>query len=321
MSFEDSRIFPFNVTNASHFINGTFFSSVVFDIPKFVVNLKDASAVYVSIENATFPSSWYVMDESNNTMNFTLSLSGGPPVNYSFTFAEIGTYDAYSLAQLFNVYLTNASINAFTFTYSLTNNQIGVTWTGYTTPQNNTIIFLPSSIYYLVGLNPTSSTILTDIVETSYFPNEVNLSGVVNYLVQCDQIPVQGYSLQTSGSVLGSIPQTAGTWGLTVWQNFNRTQFSISAGKRIEQLTINIRDQNGNLINFRNSPWNMTFRVTYIRTSIPALPTIHEKVDETNIVGKRLRSDKEKLPPDTWEEWLQTQKQKINHLSVSQQQP
>lgn len=289
MSFEDTRIFSFDVTNASSLVNGTAFSSAIFDIPKFIVNLKDATACYVSIENATFPSSWYVMDETNNSMSFSLSLAGGPPTFYSFTFVEIGTYDAYSLAQLFNTYLTNASVSSFTFTYSLVNNRIGITWTAYTIPQNNTVVIFPSTIYYLVGLDPLTSTTITDIVATSYFPNEVNLSGVVNYLVQCDQVPVQCYSLQTSGTVLGSIPQTAGTWGLTVWQNINRTQFSVSHGRRVEQLTINVRDQNGNLINFRNSPWNMTFRVTYIRNSIPNLPTIHEKVDETNTVRKRIR--------------------------------
>lgn len=270
MALDDSRIFSFNVTNASAYYNGENYSQVQFQIPRFISRHSDNVAIYVSIENATIPSSWYVIDESNNNLMFSISFSSAPTEDYLIE-VEPGSYDAFTLATKVNELLPSNLTGIASFLYSVTQNKFGLSWTNNGT---GTITALTvnnnSTIAYNMGFEGQTVVFTRSPLTTEYFPRQCNLTGVNVYLIQCDELPVQNYSLQISSNVLGSIQNVAGTFGLTTWQNASSLRFVVPVHREINQLTMRIYDERGSLINFRASPWTLTLKVTYQRNS--ALP-------------------------------------------------
>lgn len=285
--YDDSRLFSLDVTDAYNIGNDKSYSFASFQVPTFVKKQADTAAVYVSIVNASIPSSWYVLNASNNILDFSVSDSGGPPIDYQILVRELGTYNANQLVSLLNTYLNTLGLDdLFTFIYDIINNRIGITWTNYSGPAGSTIAFATTTtMSYLVGLVLTQNTpndlFITDVTPTYEFTNQCNLTGVNLYLIQCDQLAVQNYSLQLGGNMIGSIQNAAGLWQLTLWQNYNNLRFRIP-NKAVDELTIKIYDERGVLINFNGQPWSMTLRVTYEKTT--QLPThdLTQYVDQHN---------------------------------------
>lgn len=282
-TYEDSRLFSLNASNAAITYNSTFNSNVLFQIPGFVKRQHGCLAVFISIENASIPSSWYVFNTTNNILAFSLSDGINPPVPYTITVPP-GTYDAYSLQTLMNTELTTLGITAFTFFYNLQNNKFAILWpttgNGYSVITNTSATTMSA----LIGLVFPVDAIITDATQERDFTNQVNLSGITTYFIQCAEIPVQNLSLQTSGAIMGTIENAAGLWGITLWSNQAQIKFMVSAATHIDQLTVRFYDQNGDLINFNSQNWNLTFKVTYLRTNVPSTKHIFDVVNENNMV-------------------------------------
>lgn len=294
MMYEDSRLYSFNVKNAAIQYNGTFNSNVLFQIAGFVKRQTDVTAIYVSMESASIPSSWYIFNLTNNTLAFSLSLAGGPFTPYSLTMPP-GTYDAYTIQTLLNNQLIALSITAFTFIYNLQNNKFGILWAN-STPASNVVSINSTltTMQDLIGLVlPGPDSIIYDLLQERDFTDQVNLSGVTTYFIQCAEIPVQNQSLQTNGAIMGSIQNAAGLWGLTLWDNTSQLKFMVPANIHIDQLTVRIYDQEGNLIDFNNQEWNMTMKVSYLRTTLPKVQHIIDAVDDYNTYKKQKPN-----PPD-----------------------
>lgn len=284
---EDARLYTLNVTNANFFLNDSAYSNVTFNIPKFIQKLDQTIATYVSIENITLPSSWYVLDETNNVLDFSIATNFGEAVFYDFTFDELGTYDAYSMVNLLNKYNTDFNITEFSWTYSIYNNRIGLIWNVVLGQQYEVVFYADNStIKYLLGFK-NDVDFLSQPETTSYLPNQVNFTGVNTYLVVCDQLPVQNWSVQLQSNVLGSIQNAAGVWGLTLWQNQSNLRYSIPLNHCVDFINIRIYSETGKLINFRDSPWDLTLKVTYVRLKSTISPEMIGWLDQQHQVNQK----------------------------------
>lgn len=302
--YEDTESYSFNVTNAIGLLDKTY-SIANFNTPNFVRRQRDVVAVYLGIQNITIPSSWYVVNETNSSIGFTLIVSAGAPTDYQITLlpVEYGSYNSISFCIVLNKYLVAFGIDTiFTFQYDINNNRIGIIWTNYAGPTGSSIQFneTDTTMQYLIGLVFATDYLITDVTAINEFSDQCNFTGVNLYLVQCDQIPTKNYSLQIGGPIIASVQNSASVWGITQWQNLDNTRYQLPSNKSIEQLTIRMYDESGTLINFRGQPWNITFKITYVKTDAKEAYDLHDYVDKLNThpvnhaqQQKRLRSQME----------------------------
>lgn len=275
-NFDDSRIFSLNVTNATLFLNGENYSEVQFQIPGFIVRHSSNYATYVSIENATLPSSWYVIDSINNTLHIEITESYTTTTAYTITIPP-GTYDAYSLLTVINEALPAILTGLATISFSEAQNKFGVSWTSSLLSPVTSIAFLKeSSLAFNIGFSGIDQMFPKVPSSTQYFTYQCNLTGVNLYLIKCDELPVQNYSLQVASTIIGSIQNVAGTFGLTTWQNTSDLKFLLNLHRDLDQLTFRIYNERGQLINFNKSPWSLTLKVTYHRKTIAPFGEINQ---------------------------------------------
>lgn len=287
MAVEDSRIFTFNVTNASFFNNGTKFSNVTFQIPRFIIRHKDNVAVYLSIENACIPSSWYNVPENTQIQIINSA------TNSSSTFTiPPGNYDAFTLCSTINSNWTMLNSWNLKFVYNLIGNKLSLQWTGtafagLVGATNSSILGLNASSYIPLNTTPNSSTV---------FPNQVNLTGVNTYLIVCDEAPTQNYSLQLSGNIIGSIQNSASNFGITLWENTSALKYLIPLNRQIDQITIRIYNERGELINFNNVGWNLTIKVTYQKSKITSAEDLLQFMHSINQFDPQLQDPAQSKP-------------------------
>lgn len=255
MAVEDSRIFTLNASNAIFYGNSTKLSNLTFFIPKFLARHSDHTAVYLSIENITLPSSWYNVDEG-----VTITLYDVSNNSYATYTLPAGNYDAFTLTTQINTYWLALGSVGLQLTYSLQKNKFGIEWkTGpgagsYQLTTNNQFIFGLTR----VQINPSSSTAV-------YFEDQVDLTGVNSYLIVCDECPTQNYSLQLGGNIIGCIQNAAANFGVTIWQNASNLRYLIPTNRQIDQISIRIYNERGEFINFNGTSWSITLKVTYVK--------------------------------------------------------
>jgi hypothetical protein len=277
MAVEDSRIFSFNVTNATSFQNDTKYSNVLFQIPKFITRHRDHTAVYISIENATLPSSWYNVP-SGTTISF---FRGDTGTTSSYTIPA-GNYDAFTLCTAINTNWTAFTALGLKISYSISYNSLGFSWT-IAGPFPFVQVYTSNS--YIFGQGDVSLTVAGSATATTYFPKQMNLTGVNLYLIVCDEAPTQNYSLQLSGNIIGSIQNAAANFGVTIWQNQSNLRYLVPTNRQIDQITIRIYNERGELIDFNGVSWSLTIKITYLKDKGASLDDLNEFIHKINRVA------------------------------------
>lgn len=264
---EDSRLYSLNASHANTLNNSTYLSDVTFTIPRIITPHTNCIATYISLESATIPSSWYVVDETNNSISFVW-YTASSQTNFINIQIPMGSYSAYSMIVALNQILGTTVVSGVQFVYSYTFNQIGVVLSGTTT---TAFSFLPSStvgaILGLVFTNNNSIVYVRNtgtIQDTYYFANQCNFTGVNAYLIKALPVPLQNWSTALQSDMLADIQNQANVWGLTLWQNSSQSRYPVDISNTTDYLRIQIYNEKGSLINFRNSPWGLTIKVTYL---------------------------------------------------------
>lgn len=277
MAVEDSRIFTFNANNANFYANSNQLSNVSFFIPKFLARHNADTAVYVAIENATLPSSWYNLD------NCICSLFSGGVLLSSYTIPP-GNYDAFTLTSQINTSWTALASAGLELSYSLQQNKIGLGWK--TTPGPSTYR-LSVSNRRIFGQTDDYLEITPFNANPVYFSNQLDLTGVNSYLIVCDECPTQNFSLQLNGNVIGCIQNAAANFGVTLWQNSSNLRYLVPTNRQIDQISIRIYNERGELINFNGIPWSLTLKVTYTKDKGVEFADFERFIHKINLIGNQ----------------------------------
>lgn len=277
MSVVESHIHTFNANNATFLPTGTAYSTGVFFTPMFVRPPNNCHSIYVSVENAQIPSTWYVINATNNRISFVFGAT-----TYNFVI-QPGNYDAYTLVSALNSLLTTNGVTAWVFFYNAIDNHIGIEWTPYTyQPAVSIAILSSTTMTGPLGITSADATIYETTPQYE-FSDQCNLAGVTQYIIQCNSIPTRNWSYQIGANILASIQNAASVFGLTLFNNQTNLRFSIPNHTQIDQLEIAIYDQDGILIDFNGIPWILTLRVSYVvdENRIDDLHTFVSKVNQT----------------------------------------
>lgn len=288
-TFVENRIINLNANSATQ-KNGDFLSSVYFQFNGLLKDNPDIQAVYISVQNAQFPYSFYNINVYNNVL--VVSDDGNPPVTLTLT---RGNYNATTLIAELLLQLSNAGINHITITIS------SITGLLTFTCQNNHTLELfsaGSTLLRVLGFNPALN--YTSVASVIVAPYPLNLLGTLKMRVASYDLPVSSIDSSVGGNlnILATIPINAGNFGLIMYENTNNIQNSLDI-RTLDGFDLEIIDDDGNYINFNAAYWTITMMLSVERRLPEVSPTTF-----ADITSAAAAMPPPMLPPEIPEEEL-----------------
>ena len=129
MVYQDNRIITLNSQDGEK-LNGTYLSNIHFNFSGLLKDEKNLLRSYVTVLNAQIPVSFYIIDETNNILNY---LEGSTPKSIEFTVAN---HNGNQMVTALNTSFTNngSAINAYL------NSQTGILYFFITGGSNYTFL-------------------------------------------------------------------------------------------------------------------------------------------------------------------------------------
>jgi hypothetical protein len=226
-------------------INGST-SNCIFDFNNLPI---DDGDIYVSVQTAQIPCTFYNVDAINNSLVY--SVGGGPliyitipPSNYN-----VNTLQAYLQSVMTGFTITfNSASNTYTFVHS----------------SQNFIFRELSTCFELLGFNDNNSYSSTAFSLTSTI--SVNFFTIRNVLIECSNLITVNKSsniLDSNQSILTSIPITVSQGSILSYSNVYNLSDRIASVKNYASLQIRLLDQDLDLLNLNGTEWTITLQINY----------------------------------------------------------
>lgn len=252
-TYIDQRIITLSSNNATQ-NNGTFLSDVFFNFRGLVKEDDDNREITISIQNAQIPISFYNINVYNNILVLDYD-----SVTYTFTLTQ-GNYNSlnliteiiakFALQSIIDITIvTSAITGCMTFTRALS-----LDFTILSTGTINTVI----------GFEPTTNYTSTLGVLTAPFP--LNLLGLLKLKLASFELQTQNYdsSVQSNLNILATMPIDSGPFGVVLYNNISNIT-SIINNKSLDGFDLQIFGDDGRLVDFNNTHWNITLILAITR--------------------------------------------------------
>jgi hypothetical protein len=243
MNIIDSFHIHLNSDDAIKYYAGNSFCE--FNIRNFEISSQ--CTIYLSVNHAVIPYSFYNVNSSNNTLNYILNDGATQTVTLS-----PGNYGIIALLN----HLRTLLAADFTITYSTTTNKLTFS------SLSSYFRFLSNSTCFgLIGFTDgnkisTLSTLTSDSM--------VNLSPV---RCICIYSSFQTGNITTiapfNHSILCSIPISVSPFNMIVYHNSSNSKTNIDTNI-FNSVLIKIADQNGKVIDLNNIPWSITLQLDIV---------------------------------------------------------
>ena len=252
-TYIDQRIITLSSNNATQ-NNGTFLSDVFFNFRGLVKEDDDNREITLSIQNAQIPISFYNINVYNNILVLDYDA-----VTYTFTLTQ-GNYNSlnliteiiakFALQGIIDITIvTSAITGCMTFTRALS-----LDFTILSTGTINTVI----------GFEPTTNYTSTLGVLTAPFP--LNLLGLLKLKLASFELQTQNYdsSVQSNLNILATMAIDSGPFGVVLYNNISNIT-SIINNKSLDGFDLQIFGDDGRLVDFNNTHWNITLILAITR--------------------------------------------------------
>jgi hypothetical protein len=213
-----------------------------------VIEIDDGMYIYLSLQNANIPYSFYSITASDNT--FSWGLVAGA---VNTTYVEPGNY---TVTQLIAV-IQAAMGASYNITYSSITSKILITHT-----TTNFIIYA-ATINHILGFSKTSNT--TSAALLLYGRDCVNLNQVralnieINYPTYNVNV-AQPYNQ----NILATIPVYVAPFSIITYTNPNNFRTNLYVNK-LDQIQIRILDNQGNLVDLNGINYQATLQLDCVR--------------------------------------------------------
>lgn len=249
-TYVETKIITLSSNSATNKKNGSFLSSVDFDLPTAVKDDKDIIHRQISLQSAQIPYSFYVVNYTCNLLKINTTTFTIPVGNYSAT-------------TLLNTIITIITPTFPNMTISINKNN------GILTFSNNAFFTIFNNFQYSIGtiLGMTQNTILESVGDTITLPFALNLLGIKVLEVRSFTLNMANISSLVGGqnNLLASIPVSAVPFGMIDYNNKGNNEMSFT-NANLDGLDIEIVDgETGEYINFNNQGWTMTFIIHLTR--------------------------------------------------------
>jgi len=267
----EKRLISLNSNNATSYYNGDYLSNLSFDFASILI--PDKSIVYIEggVQSAQIPVSFYNIDVNNNVFNYRIS-----GVNYNIQIPP-GNYNYSTLvSSMASLFLLNT--HTFTFTLNQATGVLTMTYTSTGTWQE----IQPSSIYYILGFNASTTYPITS--NTFSYPNLFNLLGQKKLKIYSSNMAIDSSDSvgNTTNNLIETLSVNQPGYGMIIYNNIDSTYGHLKTSY-LSTIDIQIRDEMNNYINFNKINWTMTIvLIIYkkLETTVTPMEIISDKIQE-----------------------------------------
>lgn len=268
MVYLDNHIITLNSTDGT-LLNGTFKSNMNFAFRGLLKDDVNIIRTYVTVLNAQIPVSFYVIDDTNNSLLiYVLDPPTGNIINQIFVSIPRGNYNSGTLITALNIAMVSAfisltvSINTVNGILSFTN---GSSTFDYAIQANN----FGSTLASILGIGNTAviNSILVQSNTSTALPFPLNLLGKTKLLINSRNLNNVAYTSFGLGfaTTIATIPVNVPPYSLIQYACAVEQQKNILVNRTLDNIDIQIYDTDNRFINFNNVDWSLTLVLTIER--------------------------------------------------------
>jgi len=288
MVYQDNRIITLN-SQDGELLNGTYLSNIHFNFSGLLKDDKNLIRSYITVINAQIPVSFYIIDETNNILNYTDN-----SVNKTIELTE-GNYNGNQMVTALN---TGFTVNGSPVTSFLAP-QSGILYF-FITGGNSITLLSTSTAKKILGfdVNITSTTLIK-------LPYQLNLLGKKKLFINSNNLRNSAFTSKNLASTqtIAVIPVDQPPYSMINFSSTVDIQKIILNNRVLDMIDIEITDESTNFVNFRNIDWSITLCLTVeiddimkIDYGIYNLPLQNKNNIENNIENiKKLSKDEKEL--------------------------
>jgi hypothetical protein len=213
-----------------------------------VIEIPDGHHIYLSLQNANIPYSFYSITSFDNT--FIFGLVAGPATTY---YVEPGNY---TITQLIGI--IQATMGAsYTITYSSITSKILITHAS-----SNFIIYA-STFNHIIGFSKTTNT--TSAANLLYGRDCVNLNQIRAINVEIN-FPTYNVNIAQpyNQNILAIIPVYVSPFSIITYTNTNNFRTNLYVNK-LDQIQIRLLDNENRLIDMNGIQYQMTLQLDCVK--------------------------------------------------------
>jgi len=213
-----------------------------------VIEIPDGHHIYLSLQNANIPYSFYSITGFDNT--FVFGLVAGPATTY---YVEPGNY---TITQLIGV-IQAAMGASYTITYSSITSKILITHAS-----SNFIIYA-ASFNHIIGFSKTTNT--TSAANLLYGRDCVNLNQIRAINVEIN-FPTYNVNIAQpyNQNILAIIPVYVAPFSIITYTNTNNFRTNLYVNK-LDQIQIRLLDNENRLIDMNGIQYQMTLQLDCVK--------------------------------------------------------
>jgi len=253
MVYQDNRIITLNSQDGEKF-NGTYLSNIHFNFSGLLKDDPNLIRAYVTVLNAQIPVSFYIIDDTNNILNYTDN-----SVNKTIELTE-GNYNGNQMVTALN---TGFTVNGSPVTSFLAP-QSGILYF-FITGGNSITLLSTSSAKLILGfdVNISSTTLIK-------LPYQLNLLGKKKIFINSNNLRNSAFSSKGLSCVqtIATVPVDQPPYSMISYVSVSDLEKIILSNKTVDMIDIEIVDENNNYINFRNIDWSITLCLSIEKNDI-----------------------------------------------------
>lgn len=238
-----------NSNNASLKLNNNFNSDCIFNLNH--IDLEDAKLIYVSVQTAQIPYSFFNCDDYDNLLVLNTA-----SIDYNIVIPQ-GNYNVTTLATA----LASAILSTTGLTMTITFNSITNTYSFATT--QNFIFKKESTCFELLGF--TNGFDYSSTLNTLLSNQSVNFFTIKNVLIEVSNLITDNLTTgnDSNASILASIPITSSQGSIISYSNIFGIKNRINSIKNFTSLHIRLLDDDLVPIDFNGCEWTLTLQIEY----------------------------------------------------------
>jgi hypothetical protein len=276
MVYQDNRIITLNSQDGEK-MNGTYLSNIKFNFSGLLQDDIYLVRTYITVLNAQFPVSFYIIDDTNNILYYT---QNGSPKSIVI---PIGNYNGNQIVTLLN---TSFIANSSSIVSNL-NSRTGIL--SFNITGGETYVLLETStIKKIFGFSSslTGSSLIT-------LPYQLNLLGKKKLFINSNYLRNSAFTSKSLSSVqtIATIPVDQPPYSMINYVSVSELEKNILFNRSLDVLDIQVVDEDNNYINFQNIDWSITLcltiekndkaKLTYGLTNLPSSnPTIENIIEQ-----------------------------------------
>ena len=256
-----------NLSSSQSKIKSSKHSNLYFELSGLVSYEQNVLYNAVSVTHAEIPVSYYIINESNNTLYLSTGI---------YTLNK-GNYTANDFIAMIKSILPsgfNISLNKFDGKFTLSYTEMFQ-------------ILNYSTCYTLMGFEK-NQIYISDANNKILMPYPCNFLGINRILIRSNIFSTQNYDSNGRSTILCSIPVNEPPYSLIVYNNFSNFK-SFIHNTDINYIDLQITDDSSNLLDFNNIEINLTLQIDTYYKEIPKntyLSQLYDTKKQNNIDNK-----------------------------------